>query len=110
MFPSFIFFHNADYPHLHSFPTRRSSDLGRRVRRCHRRHRRVQLLRLADADGGVQDLQRQDRKSTRLNSSHVEISYAVFCLKKKKKSPKITNFRFPPRRGNQTTTETLPSS
>src|SRR6266496_1765682 len=26
----------------------------------------------------------QDRKSTRLNSSHVEISYAVFCLKKKK--------------------------
>src|SRR5438874_3870091 len=29
----------------------------------------------------------QDRKSTRLNSSHVEISYAVFCLKKKK----ITN-------------------
>src|SRR5690349_12618061 len=28
---------------------------------------------------------REDRKSTRLNSSHVEISYAVFCLKKKKK-------------------------
>src|SRR5436305_15343387 len=28
-----------------------------------------------------------DRKSTRLNSSHVRISYAVFCLKKKKKSP-----------------------
>src|SRR5690349_21948950 len=27
----------------------------------------------------------EDRKSTRLNSSHVEISYAVFCLKKKKK-------------------------
>src|SRR5690606_39518233 len=27
---------------------------------------------------------RQDRKSTRLNSSHVKISYAVFCLKKKK--------------------------
>src|SRR5438874_3920343 len=32
----------------------------------------------------------RDRKSTRLNSSHVEISYAVFCLKKKKKS-KIHN-------------------
>src|SRR5690349_23576669 len=31
---------------------------------------------------------RQDRKSTRLNSSHVEISYAVFCLKKKKKKKK----------------------
>src|SRR5690349_23145933 len=29
-----------------------------------------------------------DRKSTRLNSSHVEISYAVFCLKKKKKPKK----------------------
>src|SRR5438874_11344040 len=29
-----------------------------------------------------------DRKSTRLNSSHVEISYAVFCLKKKKKTKK----------------------
>src|SRR5690606_40694358 len=28
--------------------------------------------------------QKQDRKSTRLNSSHVKISYAVFCLKKKK--------------------------
>src|SRR3989442_2541941 len=28
---------------------------------------------------------REDRKSTRLNSSHVRISYAVFCLKKKKK-------------------------
>src|SRR5690349_23441601 len=29
----------------------------------------------------------RDRKSTRLNSSHVEISYAVFCLKKKKTAP-----------------------
>src|SRR6266496_4751821 len=33
-------------------------------------------------------LPRRDRKSTRLNSSHVEISYAVFCLKKKKKKKK----------------------
>src|SRR5438874_4200819 len=33
---------------------------------------------------------RQDRKSTRLNSSHVEISYAVFCLKKKKKNKKTS--------------------
>src|SRR5690625_6724679 len=32
---------------------------------------------------------RPDRKSTRLNSSHVAISYAVFCLKKKKKNKKI---------------------
>src|SRR5690349_24069723 len=35
--------------------------------------------------------QKIDRKSTRLNSSHVEISYAVFCLKKKKKKKKIYN-------------------
>src|SRR5438874_9312697 len=33
-------------------------------------------------------LRGRDRKSTRLNSSHVEISYAVFCLKKKKKQRK----------------------
>src|SRR5688572_32180374 len=31
----------------------------------------------------------EDRKSTRLNSSHSQISYAVFCLKKKKKKKKI---------------------
>src|SRR3712207_8458078 len=36
------------------------------------------------APGGVAD-PRQDRKSTRLNSSHANISYAVFCLKKKKR-------------------------
>src|SRR5256885_7594241 len=34
-----------------------------------------------------------DRKSTRLNSSHLVISYAVFCLKKKKKSIPIVNSR-----------------
>src|SRR5690349_22861094 len=38
--------------------------------------------RVASAD---RERARRDRKSTRLNSSHVEISYAVFCLKKKKK-------------------------
>src|SRR3989440_7351724 len=32
-------------------------------------------------------LRARDRKSTRLNSSHDQISYAVFCLKKKKKAP-----------------------
>src|SRR2546430_12056254 len=32
-----------------------------------------------------QQIQKSDRKSTRLNSSHSQISYAVFCLKKKKK-------------------------
>src|SRR2546430_2926113 len=35
----------------------------------------------------------QDRKSTRLNSSHSQISYAVFCLKKKKKAEEILVMR-----------------
>src|SRR5688572_32499398 len=34
---------------------------------------------------GASDVDSRDRKSTRLNSSHSQISYAVFCLKKKKK-------------------------
>src|SRR5947209_10599742 len=34
-----------------------------------------------------------DRKSTRLNSSHANISYAVFCLKKKKKKKNVSNTR-----------------
>src|SRR5688500_19969482 len=84
---------------LHSFPTRRSSDLGvaweaisnRYLRylgvlsgeqhrwpflymeRERRRRTRAPLALLYD----------RDRKSTRLNSSHLVISYAVFCLKKK---------------------------
>src|SRR5258707_12046311 len=37
------------------------------------------------AAAAVLDLDDRDRKSTRLNSSHANISYAVFCLKKKKK-------------------------
>src|SRR5690349_22621973 len=44
----------------------------RRLRPCLRPHRAGSSI--------------SDRKSTRLNSSHVEISYAVFCLKKKKKT------------------------
>src|SRR3712207_8578640 len=39
-----------------------------------------------EADLAVVDLSLPDRKSTRLNSSHANISYAVFCLKKKKKN------------------------
>src|SRR3712207_7830370 len=38
--------------------------------------------------GKCQDKMSRDRKSTRLNSSHANISYAVFCLKKKKKKIK----------------------
>src|SRR5215813_8925895 len=37
-----------------------------------------------DLDARVERTRSRDRKSTRLNSSHVRISYAVFCLKKKK--------------------------
>src|SRR5690606_41467226 len=81
---------------LHSFPTRRSSDLihrgpvpprsataaGRPAGSCLRRRGPVGRRGPADASGRTASL---DRKSTRLNSSHVKISYAVFCLKKKKK-------------------------
>src|SRR5207249_12253097 len=89
---------------LPSFPTRRSSDLvydevsdapGRahRWNRHRQEHRRPYVCRagmppdrlgqhhtstVGARSGG------SDRKSTRLNSSHVSISYAVFCLKKKK--------------------------
>src|SRR5690349_22140467 len=46
------------------------------------------LVFLIDVSGSMAEPDKlpllQDRKSTRLNSSHVEISYAVFCLKKKK--------------------------
>src|SRR5690349_23499303 len=68
--------------------------------RCSRSYTRIQE-RIGSANPDFGDLQtcarfqtsgsaafeidpRRDRKSTRLNSSHVEISYAVFCLKKKK--------------------------
>src|SRR5690349_25159607 len=77
---------------LHSFPTRRSSDLPRPDIASHDRMalRAVPALLVVMAfgyslsmnGGSITDANR-DRKSTRLNSSHVEISYAVFCLKKK---------------------------
>src|SRR3989442_3181932 len=54
--------------------------------------------RSADREGGFRrrhGVRRDppDRKSTRLNSSHVRISYAVFCLKKKEKSRTTWNLR-----------------
>src|SRR5207302_10936466 len=88
------------------FPTRRSSDLLDEVRARDREERHLGLAsngareqRLAgagiadhqhtarDAPAELLELGRvaqeiEDRKSTRLNSSHVKISYAVFCLKK----------------------------
>src|SRR5688572_31715125 len=53
---------------------------GRLRRRCP-----LSLLHASSASQCLQKLS-GDRKSTRLNSSHSQISYAVFCLKKKKKS------------------------
>src|SRR5947208_6543577 len=55
------------------------------------RERSARLLRELEADG-VQ-LTDADRKSTRLNSSHQIISYAVFCLKKKKNNQKIIRYK-----------------
>src|SRR5688500_19824493 len=72
----FKFYIDVDHRDQHSFPTRRSSDL-------------AAAGVLGDAGVGVVDLAgappehhvlQQDRKSTRLNSSHLVISYAVFCL------------------------------
>src|SRR2546427_6825112 len=65
----------------------RSDEQGvRQGRRSTRQPRRLP----ADRQGRCQMAVRwpQDRKSTRLNSSHSQISYAVFCLKKKKKKTK----------------------
>src|SRR5690606_40369337 len=97
-------------PAPYSFPTRRSSDLFRRVaadlgrggqiagpaRGCvpvvplhaiaaagDGRHREA-VARIGIAPEEAARIAQEDRKSTRLNSSHVKISYAVFCLKKKK--------------------------
>src|SRR5699024_11987766 len=90
---SFFFFQSSATPrHLHSFPTRRSSDLARRAVDGLATVVGVDDLLTRDVGdegdlvepGLVGDVERLgDRKSTRLNSSHVSISYAVFCLKKK---------------------------
>src|SRR5690606_41885873 len=85
---------------LHSFPTRRSSDLNvgtpRRYSLGRLDHSAIPEIPLRSLRGGVawdEEVEpnglaahcvSSDRKSTRLNSSHVKISYAVFCLKKKK--------------------------
>src|SRR5690606_41827705 len=90
----------VDCPYLHSFPTRRSSDLldraflaGMGMESVHPGAKTIPealfmlyqmtfaIITVALVAGSVAD--RIDRKSTRLNSSHVTISYAVFCLKKK---------------------------
>src|SRR2546426_8811413 len=50
------------------------------------RRRQVNLNRRAVRKRSDREIVNADRKSTRLNSSHLVISYAVFCLKKKKQS------------------------
>src|SRR5690348_17374353 len=80
------------FPYTTLFRSRQDHDAGREVSVGQRPERRepVAILALEDevvvGDSGAVDPQdRRDRKSTRLNSSHPSISYAVFCLKKKKK-------------------------
>src|SRR5205809_2056664 len=74
-----LFQRYAHHRHLHSFPTRRSSDLSRA--RPGAQKLGQWTITLSNSTG--------DRKSTRLNSSHGYISYAVFCLKKKKTTSSV---------------------
>src|SRR5438045_9113840 len=102
----FFFQSHGAHRHLHSFPTRRSSDLVllRSLAERGMRHEDVDVVVLShlhfDHAGGLLSafeegqppqllFPKADRKSTRLNSSHLGISYAVFCLKKKKKQKLI---------------------
>src|SRR5690606_41197198 len=105
-----FFLLEVDLRDLHSFPTRRSSDLpqadapptaatGRTYPGADRSLRLPRLRRQRPGHGARPGQPRgaglEDRKSTRLNSSHVKISYAVFCLKKKRRrvSPNTSDFQ-----------------
>src|SRR5438094_7576174 len=92
----FFFSRYGDHRDLHSFPTRRSSDLSEVSFECLRSFRVLGICQsvavrmivnpaCSSADRHTRCVMNADRKSTRLNSSHRTISYAVFCLKKKKK-------------------------
>src|SRR2546422_8407497 len=86
---------------LFPYTTLFRSELARalELRVARRRHEDARAAELGDLDGGGGHA--ADRKSTRLNSSHGYISYAVFCLKKKKKyRPPLTaqSSRCTPRR------------
>src|SRR5438876_6012539 len=88
----FLFSVSCDPRDLHSFPTRRSSDLGAFAAYAFSRFRfkgrrfgmmALLLIQMFPQFGAIAAIYLLDRKSTRLNSSHPSISYAVFCLKKK---------------------------
>src|SRR5205809_5010200 len=89
----FFFYCAGSHRDLHSFPTRRSSDLirveavrvvGGTKASVVDNSLRPRLIVVAHRTRyRIHSLDVQDRKSTRLNSSHGYISYAVFCLKKK---------------------------
>src|SRR5262245_66087944 len=84
----FYFYVYCDHRFLPSFPTRRSSDL---VESCGPERRSMSPLTFEVSrrlwwhvkHTAASPAFTTDRKSTRLNSSHLGISYAVFCLKKK---------------------------
>src|SRR5437870_13205005 len=80
----FFFYSYTDPQSLHSFPTRRSSDLAAWSAPASAPVARQLARASRTGTGRGRPAAPQDRKSTRLNSSHVAISYAVFCLKKKK--------------------------
>src|SRR5689334_24251983 len=97
---SFSFHGSGHHRDLHPFPTRRSSDLVYSGVPADMvgRHQEIEVGPMSGESNVVFWLESrripatperiqavfQDRKSTRLNSSHSSISYAVFCLKKKK--------------------------
>src|SRR3712207_7141790 len=88
LFPYTTLFRSDEVGRLQYAATRANYDLARSVLALGRRLSTM-LIRSATASGfnarWWQGITWRDRKSTRLNSSHANISYAVFCLKKKKK-------------------------
>src|SRR5215475_14998631 len=76
----FFFFNDTATTEIYTLSLHELFRSGRARRQVAARGRRRR-----HADPRVPDRARPDRKSTRLNSSHVKNSYAVFCLKKKKK-------------------------
>src|SRR3712207_7757170 len=77
-----------EHPSIHArAPAGRAERLVDELRQEGREHAlHVRLLRHASDEGRREE----DRKSTRLNSSHANISYAVFCLKKKKNKRQLS--------------------